>query len=105
MRGIMKTTEVDGFVACCRALEDKDFDLRPFADKVGSAVAKAMVVVGELDANLPDRMADLKKRIDGSFKEAGKDNQPEWALIKRAGRVCVIDGFEDYKAAVTRFLT
>jgi 3-oxoadipate enol-lactonase len=104
MRGIMKTTKVEGFVACCRALQDKDFDLRPFAHKVGSAVERAMIVVGELDANLPDTMADLKKQIDESFKQAGNNSQAEWALIKRAGHVCVIDGFEDYKTAVTSFL-
>ncbi len=103
MRRIMRTTQVEGFVACCRAIQDERFDMRPLTGKVGESVESCLIVVGELDANLPDTMSELRTQIHDSYRAAGKNLDVLYS-IKGAGHVCVVDGFEDYKNIVTEFL-
>lgn len=103
VRKIMGITKVDGFVACCRALQSKDFDLRPLSRELGKAVESVMIVVGELDANLPITMKELRDRIQEGFDDAGKHREVAFHVVKGAGHVCVVDGFEEYRDAVTSF--
>lgn len=104
MRDVMLTTQVEGFAACCRALQDSKFDLRPLVGKLGGAVDKVMLVVGELDANLPETMSEMRRQIQSGFESERKNVTVEWAVIKNAGHVCVVDGFDQYSDVVTRFL-
>jgi pimeloyl-ACP methyl ester carboxylesterase len=104
MRNIMLKTQIEGFAACCRALQDKEFDLRPLAGKLGGAVEKVMLVVGENDANLPQTMAELREQIQAGFDSLGKGGKVRWAIIKGAGHVSVVDGLEEYSQHVTQFL-
>lgn len=104
MRTIMKGTQVDGFIACCRALQKESFDLRPLFKKLGGCVERAMVVVGELDANLPVTMKSMRDDIQEGFQQAGKQAEVDFHIIKGAGHVSVVDGFDEYKAIVTKFL-
>jgi len=104
MRGVMSRTQVEGFAACCRALQKKDFDLRPLFRDVGGAVQKALLVVGENDANLPETMEEMRKQIQAGFESAGKREEVKLVVIKGAGHVSVIDGLGQYSEAVINFL-
>jgi len=104
MRGIMMGTQVEGFAACCRAIQKKEFDLRPLFRKVGGGVEKCLLVVGEKDANLPETMETMRKEIQEGFEKVGKNEQINMVVIGRAGHVSVVDGLEEYAEAVTKFL-
>jgi 3-oxoadipate enol-lactonase len=103
MRTLMNTTTVDGFETCCYALRSKSFDLRPVCSQVGAGVENAVLVVGEKDANLPQTMADMRDIIQESFHSLGKRKSIELKVIKNAGHVCYIDGFEDFLHVVFSF--
>lgn len=100
MRAIMATTSIDGFETCCNALRSETFDLRPLFRKVGASVEEAVLVVGENDANLPQTMATMKDEVQEGFKDAGKDFKVDLKVIKNAGHVCFIDGFEQFSSDV-----
>lgn len=104
IKNVMMGTKVEGFVTCIRALQSETFDLRPLALKVGGAVDDALVIVGELDANLPQTMDTLRNQIQEGFRSIGKSNQVGLKIIKKAGHVSYIDGFEEFCQAVTEFL-
>lgn len=105
LRGIMLGTTVDGFETCCHALRSPSFDLRPLFAKVGSSVERALCVVGEKDANLPQTMADMRDKIQAGFSAAGKDNKIDLVVIKAAGHVCFIDGFDRFCKTITLFIS
>lgn len=104
MRNLMLQTTVDGFETCCHALRSSTFDLRPLFSKVGASVDEAICVVGEKDANLPQTMEEMRAKIEEGFAAAGKSKKIELALIKNAGHVCFIDGFDQFVQVVTPFL-
>ncbi|KAL2759951.1 hypothetical protein ACRALDRAFT_2095842 [Sodiomyces alcalophilus JCM 7366] len=100
MRAVMATTTLDGFETCCNALRSDTFDIRPLFRKVGASVEEALLVVGENDANLPQTMATMRDEVQEGFKEAGKDKEVELKVIRNAGHVCFIDGFEQFSSDV-----
>lgn len=104
MRGIMMETTVDGFVTCCRALQSSSFDLKPLAPEIGSSVDGVLLVVGELDANLPQEMDILRSKIQEGFDASRKPSKVELKVIKQAGHVCYVDGFEQFCQTVTGYL-
>ncbi|KAF2452658.1 Alpha/Beta hydrolase protein [Lineolata rhizophorae] len=105
MRAAMRKTSVEGFAACCNALTLTSFDLRALTPKVGSSVDRAMLVVGERDANLPQSMAELRDQIRQGFVSAGKEGvNVELKIIKGAGHVPYVDGFDQFCEIVTEFL-
>jgi 3-oxoadipate enol-lactonase len=104
MRSVMSRTQVEGFAACCRALQKKDFDLRPLFKDVGGAVKKALLVVGENDANLPETMEEMRQEIQAGFESTGKREEVKLVVIKGAGHVSVVDGLGQYSEAVITFL-
>lgn len=112
MREIMMTTQVDGFVTCCRALQSDTFDLSKSAPKVGTSVNSALLVVGELDANLPEDMKTLQKQTQKGFDDdsasSGKGKSAavnvELKVIKDAGHVSYVDGFDQFCDIVTKYL-
>lgn len=104
MRSVMSTTQVEGFAACCRALQNPNFDLRPLFGKIGGAVDDVMLVVGEIDANLPDTMSEMKEKIQAGFQSEGKDVTVKLTVINKSGHVPVVDGFDQYSSVVTEFL-
>lgn len=99
MRAIMQKTQLKGFIACCRALQDPDFDLQPRLPKLGEAVQSVMLVVGELDGDLPITMAEMRDTIQDSIK-----GQVGWLVISGAGHLSVVDGLETFSAKVVEFL-
>jgi 3-oxoadipate enol-lactonase len=106
MRSLMLGTSVDGFEACCHALRSETFDLRPLFAQVGAAVEEALCVVGERDANLPQAMEVMRGKMEEGFRAAGKDdNKVELKVIRDAGHVCFIDGYEQFMQVITTFLT
>ncbi|CZR63979.1 related to 3-oxoadipate enol-lactonase II [Phialocephala subalpina] len=105
MRSLMSKTKVEGFVACCAALRKMSFDLRPLFGKLGTSVDEILLVVGELDADLPQTMAIMRDGIQQGFEAAGKTDEVRLAIIKGAGHVSVVDGLEEYASVVTSFLT
>lgn len=104
IKNVMMGTKVEGFVTCIRALQSETFDLRPLASKVGGAVDDALVIVGELDANLPQTMDTLRSQIQEGFQSVGKPNEIELKVIKKAGHVSYVDGFEEFCQVVMAFL-
>jgi 3-oxoadipate enol-lactonase len=104
VRDLMKTTTIDGFATCVHALQSESFDLRPLFIKVGAGVDDALLVVGEKDANLPQTMAEMRDKINEGFKDVEKDKVAELVIIKNAGHVSFIDGFDQFCEVVLRFL-
>lgn len=104
MRTLMRRTSIDGFETCCHALRSKTFDLRPLFGKVGGGVNKALCVVGEKDANLPQAMETMRAEIEQGFRTEGKSNEIQLKVIKNAGHVCFIDGFDQFCETILSFL-
>ncbi|KAM0224389.1 hypothetical protein ACHAQD_001958 [Fusarium lateritium] len=104
MRTVMSGTTIDGFEACCNALRSETFDLRPRFGKIGESVDDAVCIVGENDANLPQTMADMRDKIQEGFEAAGKSNKIDLVVIKNAGHVSFVDGFEQFMAEVLKWL-
>jgi pimeloyl-ACP methyl ester carboxylesterase len=90
MRSIMKDTRVDGFTACCNALQSESFDLRPLVARLGDSVKGVLFGVGELDANLPQTMEMLRAETQKSFDRAGSKAEIQLRKIKGAGHVCML---------------
>jgi hypothetical protein len=101
MHGIMMETTVDGFVTCCRALQSSSFDLKSLASKIGNSVDSVLLVVGELDANLPQEMDLLRSQIQEGFDAS---RPVELRVIKQAGHVCYVDGFEQFCEIIMELL-
>ncbi|KAL0933740.1 saga-like transcriptional regulatory complex subunit spt3 [Colletotrichum truncatum] len=104
VRAIMNQTSVDGFETCIHALQSDKFDIRPLFEKVGAGADEALLIVGENDANLPQAMAEMREKVEQGFKAAGKDRKIELKIIKNAGHVCFIDGFEQFKQIILEYL-
>lgn len=104
MRALMRTTSVDGFASCCHALAHDSFDIRPLFRKVGGAVDRALLIVGEKDANLPQTMATMRDEVEAGFRDAGNHEAVELKIIKGAGHVSYVDGFEQFRDEVLAFL-
>ncbi|KAK0388823.1 hypothetical protein NLU13_5066 [Sarocladium strictum] len=104
MRNLMRRTTIDGFETCCHALRSPSFDLRPLFGKVAAGVDKALCVVGENDANLPQTMETMRAGIEKGFEAAGKPQKVELKVIKNAGHVCFIDGFDQFCKDVLPFV-
>lgn len=104
LRGVMSRTTVDGFETCCAALRSDTFDLRPLLGKVGASVDEVVCVVGENDANLPQTMEEMRGKIQEGFAAAGKSNTVNLKVVKNAGHVCFIDGFDQFNQVIPSFL-
>ncbi|KAI1330630.1 alpha/beta-hydrolase [Xylariaceae sp. FL0255] len=106
MRKEMRRTTVEGFETCCTALRSTTFDLRPLAAKAGAGVDSAMLLVGSKDANLPETMQGLREGVEKGLNEkSGNAKYVELKVIKDAGHVCFIDGFDSFVSHVSKFLT
>jgi 3-oxoadipate enol-lactonase len=101
MRQLMTTTTKEGFITCCHALRDASFDLRPLFRRIGSSVESALLVVGELDANLPTTMEIMRQEIQAGF---GQKTQVPLIVIPKAGHVPVVDGREQFTQEVLKFI-
>ncbi|RYP72859.1 hypothetical protein DL770_007895 [Monosporascus sp. CRB-9-2] len=98
MRQAMRETSIDGFETCCAALRSKSFDLRPLLEDAGRGVESALLLVGGKDANLSESMKELRQGIeDGIGKSSDPDASVDLKVIKGAGHVCYIDGFEQFQ--------
>lgn len=104
MGNSMATTTIKGLEACCAALGSPSFDLRPLYPKVGHACEDALIVAGEKDADLPAKMQQMRQAIEESFWSCGKKVSVGMEIIKDAGHVPYIDGFEDFCEIITKFL-
>ena len=109
LRAALRTTSADGFETCCAALRSPTFDLRPLAADAGRGVTEgALLLVGENDAGLPQSMEELRRGIEAGVREGKKgdgDAVVELKVIKDAGHVCYVDGFEQFCEVVTGFLS
>jgi hypothetical protein len=70
--------------------------LRPRFSKIGASVDDAICIVGENDANLPQTMADMRGEIQKGFQAVQKDTKVDLVVIKNAGHVSFVDGFEQF---------
>lgn len=104
VRELMQTTSVDGFETCVAALRSETFDIRPLVGRLAESVEHVRLVVGERDADLPEKMAQMRDQVQKGFDAAGKDEKVELVVIPKAGHVPFIDGFEDYIKAILLFL-
>lgn len=102
---LMHTSTLDGYETCIAALRSTSFDLRPLAPKMAGCVEHVLVVVGEKDADLPAKMKDLQKGIQGGFDESGKDETAGFVVIPKAGHLCFVDNLEDFQKAVMPFIS
>jgi pimeloyl-ACP methyl ester carboxylesterase len=105
VRTLMRTTSVDGFETCIAALRSETFDIRPLVGRLAECVGHVRLVVGERDADLPAKMAQMRDQVQEGFDAVGKDEKVELVVIPKAGHVCFIDGFGDYIQAILPFLT
>ncbi|CAK7237727.1 hypothetical protein SBRCBS47491_010103 [Sporothrix bragantina] len=100
MRGIMLTgTTMDGFETCCAALSSPSYDLRKQVEAAGRGCRKALLLVGENDANLPTTMQELRRGL-----ERGNGKSVELRVVANAGHVLFVDGFEDFMQLLLTFL-
>ena len=104
MRELMGQTSIDGFETCCAALSNKSFDLHPLLEDAGKGVERALLLVGEKDANLPETMEELRRGIEKGIKSGDSNASVELKVIKDAGHVCYVDGFEQFCKVVTEYL-
>lgn len=104
LRAEMLRTTIDGFETCCAALRNDAFDLRRVLSKVATSVDDTILVVGEKDANLPQTMDEMKTKIQEGFDAAGKPHNISLKVVKNAGHVCFIDGFDQFNEIILSFL-
>ncbi|KAI1400889.1 zearalenone lactonase [Hypoxylon fuscum] len=104
MRQLMVSTSIAGFETCCAALRSETFDLRPRADEAGQGVDNALFIVGEKDANLPDTMQQLREGVEHGLRKKKANASVEFHVIKNAGHVCYVDGFDQFVDIITQFL-
>lgn len=105
IKNLMLRTSLDGFETCCCALRSEMYDLRPRFARVGAGVERALCVVGENDANLPQTMGTMRAEIEKGFAAAGKpEREVRLEVIKGAGHVSFVDGFEQFCDVVGTFL-
>jgi len=104
VRNLMRKTSVDGFETCIAALKSDTFDIRPMVGKLAQCVEHVRLVVGERDADLPEKMAQMRHQVQKGFEAAGKDEKVELVVVPKAGHVPFIDGYDDYIKAVLPFL-
>ncbi|CAI6087622.1 hypothetical protein V2G26_009949 [Clonostachys chloroleuca] len=104
LKELMSHVSLDGFETCCHALWSESFDIRPLFSQVGMSVEDALCIVGEKDANLPETMKTMSEEVGKGFTSAGRPNNVELVVIKDAGHVCFIDGFEQFIQTVLSFL-
>ncbi|OIW22918.1 alpha/beta-hydrolase [Coniochaeta ligniaria NRRL 30616] len=104
VRKLMQTTSADGFETCIAALKSDTFDIRPLVGRLAECVEHVKLVVGERDADLPVKMAQMRDQVQKGFDAAGKNEKVELVIIPKAGHVPFIDGYEDYIRAILPFL-
>jgi len=102
LKALMDRTTVDGFETCVAALRSDSFDIRPLFGKVGTSVEKVLLVVGEKDADLPEKMEIMRAEIEKGFPGGKKI---ELKVVKNAGHVVFIDGKEEFIQVVLPFLS
>ncbi|CAL5872176.1 uncharacterized protein PFLUO_LOCUS6434 [Penicillium psychrofluorescens] len=105
MEKSMATTTIKGLEACCTALSNPSFDLRPLYPKVGHGCDEALIIAGEKDADLPSKMQEMRKAVEESLWNCGKKIPVRMEIVKSAGHVPYIDGFEDFRVIITKFLS
>jgi pimeloyl-ACP methyl ester carboxylesterase len=99
MMDVLSGTTMDGFETCCAALRNPEYDLRPRLEVAGRGCEEALVVVGEKDANLPTTMQEIRAGLEkGIGKSVGLK------VIKGAGHVSFVDGFDEFCDTVVPFL-
>lgn len=104
VRKLMQTTSVDGFETCIAALKSDTFDIRSLVGQLARCVEHVRLAVGEKDADLPAKMAQMRDEVQKGFDAAGKDEKVELVVIPKSGHVPFIDGYDDYVKAVVPFL-
>lgn len=104
LRGLMRQTSPDGFETCVAALRSDTFDLRPLLPKLAGSVENVLFVVGEKDADLPVKMAEMRDEVQKGFDGEGKGKKVELKVISNAGHVPFIDGYDEYIQVVLPFL-
>ncbi|KAJ2900627.1 putative 3-oxoadipate enol-lactonase protein [Zalerion maritima] len=106
-RKVMSTTSINGYEACCAALVHHSFHVRPLAPMLAKSVVEdVLVVVGELDANLPESMTELAKCIEQGFRRAGRQGYTvPVKILPECGHVPVVDNFDAFVNATVPFLS
>ncbi|PGH11328.1 hypothetical protein AJ79_04944 [Helicocarpus griseus UAMH5409] len=107
MRGLMRTTTREGFIACCHALRDRSYDLRPLLGALKGAVERVLFVVGGVDADFPQVMEKMRNSVmEGMEKQGEKEREREVgrAVIRGSGHLPMIDNPERFLRKVLKFL-
>ncbi|KAL7625893.1 hypothetical protein AAE478_005117 [Parahypoxylon ruwenzoriense] len=104
MRQLMLGTSIDGFETSCAAIRSETFDIRPLAEGAGKGVDDALFLVGEKDANLPETMRQLREDVERGLRAKKSQASVGFHVIKNAGHVCYIDGYDQFIAIVPKFL-
>lgn len=104
VRGLMRTATPDGFETCVAALRSETFDLRPLLPKMAGCVEGVLLVAGEKDADLPEKMEGMRAEMQKGFDAEGNEFKVELRVIPNAGHVPFIDGYDDFIKTVLPFL-
>ncbi|KAK2806050.1 hypothetical protein FQN51_008003 [Onygenales sp. PD_10] len=104
MRRLMRTTSREGFIACCHALRDRGYDLRPVLGGLGGKVGRVMFLVGGADANLPEVMKGMRELVVKGVKGGERGEQVGWVIVKDSGHLPMIDNREEFLREVLGFL-
>ncbi len=89
LKGMVRTTKVDGYVGCIEAL--KVYDYSSYLDSVGKPT---LLVVGEQDGDRPKSMAEDAKRIPGA----------RLVVVPNAGHISNIENPDAFNKLVGPFI-
>lgn len=104
IQSLMRSTSVDGFEACIAALSSDTFDIRPLVGGLAQSVGHVRLVVGEKDADLPAKMAQMRDQVQKGYDLAGRHETVDLITIPMAGHVPFIDNYDGYMKAILPFL-
>jgi len=88
--GMIRSTQVAGFVGCCRAIQELDV-----LDRLGAIQVPTLLVAGEQDKNYPPEVSEqIRQRIAGS----------ELKGLSNAAHLGSVEQVHAFNEAVSRFL-
>jgi 3-oxoadipate enol-lactonase len=89
VRGMIRTTPVNGFIGCAAALGDHNYNA-----KVASVTCPVLFICGEKDGTTPAAMQDMQKRLPGS----------RYVEMPGAGHISNMDRPAEFNKAMAEFL-
>jgi 3-oxoadipate enol-lactonase len=89
VRGMIRNTPAAGFIGCCAALGDHDYN-----SKVETVKCPVIFIVGEKDGTTPVAMKDMHARLKGST----------YVELAGAGHISNLDRSAEFTKAIQDFV-